>query len=144
MFNVRKARYITMYFLKDIMSEKITVIDRQNRETQSNLQVDCERRCIFGCPLNQNFWSPDEILAALATVPVTISSRLTLYLTKIHGWTIARGVGEVFEHRVQSQCEIARTYSNLVGKFQMTHCYSQPWSRRRTKKKSRSFHLSPW
>jgi len=30
----------------------------------------------------------DEILAALATVPVAISSLLTMYLTKFYGWTI--------------------------------------------------------
>ena len=54
----------------------------------------------------------DEILAALATVPVAISSGLTLYLTTFHGWPVAQGVGEMFRHHVRS-CEIGRTYSKF-------------------------------
>jgi len=53
----------------------------------------------------------DEILAALATVPVTTLSLLTIYKTKFYGWTI--GVGEMFGHHVPSKCEIGRTYSKF-------------------------------
>jgi len=30
----------------------------------------------------------DELLTALATISVTVSSPLTMYLTKFYGWTI--------------------------------------------------------
>ena len=44
----------------------------------------------------------DKILAALATIPVAISNRLTLYLTKFHGWTITESVGKMFGRYVRS------------------------------------------
>ena len=84
--NVIEAKIFHHVFLEghnDHMSEDIIVIDRQHRET---------------CRHYGNLWTQttkpeflvakDEILAALATVPVALLSLLTMYLTKFYRLTI--------------------------------------------------------
>ena len=79
-----KQRSFTMYFWKAIMSGKITVIDRQQNEKRSR-----HYGSLWTQTTNPEFLvAKDEILAALATVSVTLSSLLTTYLTKFYRLTI--------------------------------------------------------
>ena len=68
------------------MSGKITVIDRQQARNIVAIMVACECRQLHCKP--EFLVAKDEILAALATVSVTLSSLLTMYLTKFYRLTI--------------------------------------------------------
>jgi len=78
-----------MYLWRDIVPEKITVIDRHNRsEKRSRHYGSLGTQTYFRLSTKPEFLvAKDEILAALVTVLLAILSLLTMCLTKFHGWS---------------------------------------------------------